>query len=143
MTTPDRPYTDDDLRTEAARQLAALAQDHDFMGIGEQMLGTEIPSKLPPAEADGAEGMHWDDLPDDDFDAAQHSIDDLLTKAADLSEWAIGLGADELEPGGYVLKIGSAARQIARVHFAFDPGLPEPVRASLVEGLAQTIADSL
>ena len=44
----DRPYTDDDLRAEAARQHAALTEDPDFMGVGEQMQDQEIESLLPP-----------------------------------------------------------------------------------------------
>ncbi|MDX2628616.1 hypothetical protein QBA57_28750 [Streptomyces scabiei] len=54
----DLPYTDDDLRAEAARQHVALTEDPDFMGVGEQMQGSEIESMLPPKEADGAEGPH-------------------------------------------------------------------------------------
>jgi len=136
----ERPYTDADLRTEAARQLALSAQDPDFMGIGERMEGADIESTIP----DGAEtGRQWDGLAPHDFDAAQREIDDLLTKAADLSEWAIDLGADGLEPTGHVLKVGSATKHVARIHFAFDPDLAEDVRTSLVEGLAQVIADSL
>ncbi|MGV2914464.1 hypothetical protein [Streptomyces alfalfae] len=35
MTMTETPYTDDDLRTEAARQHASLTDDPDFVGVGE------------------------------------------------------------------------------------------------------------
>jgi hypothetical protein len=138
--TADRPYTDEDLRTEAARQHALSAEDPDFMGIGERMEGAEIESHTPPAEADGAEGMHWDDLAPHDFNAAQRSIDDLLTSAADVSEWAINLGADGLEPSDeHLITLGADDKPIARIHFAFEPGMPDEMRTGLVEGIGQAI----
>lgn len=72
----DLPYTDTDLRAEAARQHAGLTEDPDYVGIGEQM-DDEI----------------WRGLSEDDYDAAQRSIHDLINGAADVSEWAVNLGA--------------------------------------------------
>jgi hypothetical protein len=137
----DRPYTDDDLRTEAARQHAALTEDPDFMGVGEQMQATEIESLLPPAEADGAEGPHWDELLDEDqFDEAQRKIHDLINGAADVSDWAINLGADDLEPSAdHVVTVEAEGRPIARIHFAFEPGMPDEMRDALVQGIGQAI----
>ncbi|MEE1817997.1 hypothetical protein PUR59_30520, partial [Streptomyces sp. SP18ES09] len=77
---PEQPYTDDDLRAEAAKQLATLAEDPEFMCIGERMEGSPIES---------ADDSTWDQLDDEDFDAAQRSIDDLVSNAADTSEWAV------------------------------------------------------
>lgn len=85
----DSPYTNADLRAEAARQLALSTEDPDFMGIGERMEGSKIPSRGD---------YQWDQLDDADFDNAQRGIDDLLTDAADVSEWAIALGAAGLKP---------------------------------------------
>lgn len=143
-TAPDRPYTDEDLRAEAARQHVALTEDPDFMGIGEQMQDTEIESLIPPEEADGAEGTHWDELLDEDqFNEAQRQIHDLINGAADVSEWAINLGADGLEPSGEHLITVSAdngvERPIARIHFAFEPGMPEEMRTAFVQGIGQSI----
>jgi hypothetical protein len=140
--TTDRPYTDADLRHEAARQLAALAEDPDFVGIGEQMVDSEIPSKLPPAEADGAEGMHWDDLPADDFDAAQRAIDDLICGAADLSEWAVNLGADGLEPVGHVLGMEAGDTPLVRVHLAFHPDMDDAARTQFAMRLGLLMSDN-
>ncbi|WP_060888686.1 hypothetical protein [Streptomyces scabiei] len=136
----DRPYTDDDLRAEAAAQYATLLTDPDYMGVGERMEGSEIESLLPPEEADGAEGMHWDDLSREDFDAAQRSIDDLLTSAADVSEWAINLGADGLEPLPEQLSAQTDNGPYFRLHFAVRPDMSDDMRRALVEGVAVEIA---
>ncbi|MFJ8110462.1 hypothetical protein [Streptomyces sp. NPDC096132] len=134
----DRPYTDEDLRAEAARQHTALTDDPDFMGVGEQMEGRRIPST-----DDGLGGMGWDGLPNEHYDEARRKIHDLINSAANVSEWAIGLGADGLEPGGHSLTVGAADKPIARIHFAFEPGMPERMRIALVEGLGQFIANAL
>jgi hypothetical protein len=102
VTSPDLPYTDADLRAEAARQLANLAEDPDFMGVGEAMETNIVPSTEKP-DVIGA-GRSWDSVLRENaddferFETAQTKIHDLITGAADLSEWAINLGADDLEP---------------------------------------------
>ncbi|MDT0270616.1 hypothetical protein RM844_30520 [Streptomyces sp. DSM 44915] len=131
----DRPYTDADLRAEAARQHHAITEDPDFVGIGEQMESTPIPSR-PDDD--------WDDLDDDAYEAAQRAIDDLLGGAADVSRWAIDLGADGLQPSTeHALTMQADERPIVRIHFAFDPDMPTEMRNALVEGLGDAIADHL
>ncbi|WP_406444460.1 hypothetical protein OHB14_36495 [Streptomyces sp. NBC_01613] len=145
---PDRPYTDEDLRTEAARQLATSMEDPDFMGIGEQMDGAFIDSTVvdPDESGQGREpitGTTWDQLAPHEFGEAQREIDDLLGKAADVSEWAINLGADGLQPDGHVVTLGADDKPIARIHFAFEPDMPDDMRTALVEGIGEAIADAL
>lgn len=120
------PYTDDDLRAEAARQHAALTEDPDFMGVGEQM-----------------DDEGWRSLSADDFDAAQRSIHDLITGAADISEWAIDLGADGLEPLDAMLNMQTQTGPLVRIHFAVRPDMPEEMRTALVEGVGMEIAKYL
>lgn len=48
-----QPYTDADLRAEAARQLGALTEDPEFMGVGEQMNGADISSRGPEEDEEG------------------------------------------------------------------------------------------
>ena len=122
----DRPYTDEDLRTEAASQYATALRDPDFMGIGEQM-----------------DDVTWRSLGPDDFEAAQRSVDDLLTKAADVSEWAIDIGAEGLEPLDSVLSMQTSTGPLVRIHFAVRPDMPDDMRNALVEGLAMEIAKYL
>lgn len=130
--TADRPYTDDDLRAEAARQLALSAEDPDFMGISERMEGSKIPSR---------DDVQWDQLGDHDFDTAQRAIDDLLNKAADLSKWAVDLGVDGLEPSPNVLGIEAGETPLVRVHFAFNTEMPEDARRELVMHLGAAMRD--
>jgi len=140
----DHQYTDDDLRAEAARQHAALTEDPDYMGVGEQMQGQEIESLLPPEEADGAEGPHWDQLLDEDqFDEAQRKIHDLINGAADVSQWAVELGADGLEPDEHKITLKVDERPIVRVHFAFAPELSETSRDLFATALGEVAAREL
>lgn len=134
----DLPYTDADLRHEAARQLKNATEDPDFMGIGEQMTGTVIPSRQ------GQPRACWHDLDDlegDAFGDAMRAIDGLLSKAADLSAWAIDLGADDLEPTGHLIEIDGPDGEVAvRVHFAFAAAMPSPLRDEVVVDLTNAIA---
>jgi hypothetical protein len=139
----DQPYTDEDLRAEAARQLFGAQQDPDFVGISEQMDGSRIESTVTDPEAPAhtvAGGRTWDMLAPDDYDRAHRAIDDLLGKAADTSTWAINLGADGLEPSdGHVITIDGDGKPIVRIHFAFEPGMDDDMRTALVQGIGQAI----
>ncbi|MFE2047936.1 hypothetical protein ACFXAS_05475 [Streptomyces sp. NPDC059459] len=129
----NHPYTDDDLRAEAARQHAVLAEDPDFMGVSEQMQGQEV-------TPDG--GVNWDDWSDETFEAAQREIHSLIQGAADVSEWAVNLGADNLQPSTEHAITLNAGRPIARIHFAFEPDMPEEMRTLLVEGIGDAINEA-
>lgn len=139
----DRPYTDEDLRTEAAHQHYTATTDPDFVGIGEQMDGSRIESTVTDPDAPAhtvAGGRTWDMLAPDDYDAAMRSIDNLLGNAADTSTWAVNLGADGLEPSNeHVITIDGGDKPIARIHFAFEPGMDDDMRTALVEGIGQVI----
>lgn len=136
----ERPYTDDDLRAEAARQHHTLTGDPDFMGVGEQMQDQEV---TPGG------GVAWDDFSDKTFDAAQSSIHDLITGAADVSEWAVNLGADGLEPDAHTIQLGvqegedGEDKPQIRMHFAFAPDLPDADRDRFVMELSKVVARNL
>ncbi|MGY1579190.1 hypothetical protein [Streptomyces sp. MN13] len=146
----DHPYTDDDLRAEAARQHATLTEDPDYMGVGERMEDAWVPSV--ETTEDGS-ARTWkqllvtEDGDDEDYTAygeAQEKIHALINGAADVSEWAIDLGADGLEPSAdHAITINGNNRPIARIHFAFESDMPEEMRTALVEGLGEAIADAL
>lgn len=131
----DLPYTDADLYAEAARQHHALTEDPDFMGVGEQMDGRRIPST-----DDGLGGMGWDGLPDDHYRAAQRRIHDLINDAADVSEWAVQLGAAGLSEtvthGWHCSGRGwDLAVQIAH-HQQIDPGVLDAIDAAVKGAVA-------
>ncbi|WP_240649196.1 hypothetical protein [Streptomyces sp. Z26] len=138
-----QPYTDADIRAEAARQHALSLDDPDFMGIGERMNDTEIPSFTTEDEPGLVEGTTWDALSREDFDAAQRAIDDLLAGAADVSRWAVDLGADGLEPVDGQLTADTGDGPLFRIHIAVRPDMPEDVRTALLEGLGMEIAKYL
>ncbi|GHA95257.1 hypothetical protein GCM10010330_56760 [Streptomyces tendae] len=146
----ERPYTDTDLRAEAARQHATLTEDPDFMGVGEQMEAAWVPSV--ETTEDGS-GRTWkqllvveDETGDDEdyaaYDEAQRKIHALIRGAADVSEWAVNLGADGLEPSTEHEITLNAGRPIARIHFAFEPSMPEEMRTDLVEGIGDAINEA-
>ncbi|GAB2731535.1 hypothetical protein [Streptomyces bullii] len=140
----DRPYTDDDLRAEAARQHATLTQDPDFMGVGEQMSGRFVRYEVVDPDHGGlmpAPGSPcWDDLDEDQYDQAQRKIHDLINGAVDVSEWAVSLGADGLEPTNHTVTLDNADGPFIRLHMAFHPDMPEHDRARFAMGLMKVIA---
>ncbi|MGW4028210.1 hypothetical protein ACWEFL_02640 [Streptomyces sp. NPDC004838] len=142
---PDTPYTEDDLRAEAARQHRDLTRDHDAMGVGEQMDGESIPSTVIDLEPETGEPLElcraWSHLTDDDFDAAQRSIHGLITGAADTSAWAIALGATGLAPGpSLAYQSTTAGTYDVAVHVATGPHLRDAARDELLAELADAIS---
>ncbi|MFI0268607.1 hypothetical protein [Streptomyces luteogriseus] len=146
----DRPYTDDDLRAEAARQHAALTEDPDFMGVGEQMEDAPVDHT-----DDGETSLTWGELlvPQgagasyEAFDEARRKIHALINGAADVSQWAVNLGADGLEPTEHVVQLGvdpgDGDRPRVRMHFAFHPDMPDADRDYFVMGLSKVVLRNL
>ncbi|MEV7793381.1 hypothetical protein AB0O68_15520 [Streptomyces sp. NPDC087512] len=146
----DRPYTDDDLRAEAARQHAGLTEDPDFMGVGEAMEDAWVPSVETTEDGSArtwkqlfvVEDETGDDEDDTAYAEAQEKIHALIRSAANVSTWAVSLGADNLQPStGHTITL-NAGRPIARIHFAFEPGMPEEMRTLLVEGIGDAINEA-
>lgn len=148
--TTELPYTDTDLRAEAASQYAGLTEDPDFMGVGEAMQDRLVPSTAVEPDSDDT-GSTWEELlpydsgygENEAYNAAQRKIHDFIRGAADVSEWAVDLGADGLEPSTDQVTVNGDDRPIVRVHFAFDPAMPTAARSAVVAGLGQALADLL
>lgn len=149
-----RPYTDDDLRAEAARQHATLTEDPDFIGVGERMEYTPIPSTVVDLEPETGEPLEmsrsWHHLGEDDFTAAQRDIRRLIKGAADVAGWAVNLGADGLEPDGHTLQLGmkeagddDSERPFVRLHFAFHPDATDAERDRFVMELSKVVLRNL
>src|SRR5690606_13017057 len=133
---------------------ATLTDDPDYMGVGEQMDGTLIPSTVVDLEPETGEplemGRAWSQLSDHDFDEAQRDIHDLINGAADVSEWAINLSVDGLEPDGHALQLGAKAAgdhdsemPFVRLHFACHPTATPDERDRFVMNLTKAIAGHL
>ncbi|MFF1348456.1 hypothetical protein ACFVZJ_21175 [Streptomyces sp. NPDC058322] len=133
------PYTNADLRAEAADQHNYLTEDPDFMGIGEAMDDSIVTS------TEDGPNLTWGDLlPDEDaFNDAQKKIRTLIVGAADVSKWAVHLGADGLEPINTNLTIKNrAGEDRVRLHFAFAPDMDEDKREAVMEVIADAIRQS-
>ncbi|MGE9282301.1 hypothetical protein ACP4B2_27655 [Streptomyces rochei] len=155
--TTERPYTDDDLRAEAARQHAVLTEDPDFVGVGEQMEDRHIQSTVIDEDPDFApEGATWAGALDPEGDGtdayaeAQRKIHNLINGAADVSEWAVNLGADGLQPDGHTLQLGTKGpaeedpdQPFVRLHFAFRPDAPAEDRDRFVMELSKVVLRNL
>ncbi|WP_405479974.1 hypothetical protein [Streptomyces anulatus] len=114
---PEKPYTDEDLQAEAARQIKYTLDNVETDGL------------LEASTYDLGNGRRWEELPEGDWREALRSIDELVEGAADVSEWAVNLGADGLEPDSRALDAGE--RRV-RVHLAFAPDISDDDRADLV-----------
>lgn len=122
----DRPYTDADLYAEAARQHAVLTEDPDFMGVGEQMDGDAT----------------WGRLSEDDFELAQNRIADLIGDAADVSKWAVQLGAAGLTPHEPIAIRSTTAGWEVAVQVATTDQLTDTARADLLDAIRDAVTST-
>ncbi|MER7047756.1 hypothetical protein [Streptomyces jumonjinensis] len=142
------PYTDADLRAEAARQHAELAKDPYFMEVGEMMQSAPVAHTV-----DTSTPVSWRDLlrgtgGDRQYSEAQGCIHDLICTAADTSAWAIALGIDGLEPEEHTLTVGydpgnGVDTPRVRLHFAFHPDLDHDARTRFVMELSRRVLANL
>lgn len=87
------PYTDDDLRREAARQYAEIVSQPDLLEVGDEMRARPIASTAGDSPE---KALIWGQLSGDDFHDARNEVQELLDDAVDLSRWAVDLGASVL-----------------------------------------------
>ncbi|MET7933445.1 hypothetical protein [Streptomyces sp. NPDC005322] len=139
--TTDRPYTDDDLRTEAAICHLALSSAPTVDDIRRHLPDAFVESHRD--EDSGPEATWSAVVGETGLASVAERVHTLIEGAADVSEWAINLGADGLEPDEHSITLGAAEKPIARIHFAFEPGMPDEMRTALVEGIGEAIADAL
>jgi len=123
----DLPYTDADLRHEAARH------------FGDDMNGLEILVAM-------TDHAPWQGLDTDDFNTAHSQITQLIEGAADVSEWAVNLGADGLQPDGHHADFGhhpDGPVPLMRVHFAFHPEADDTDRHALAQLATEAVQAAL
>lgn len=133
-------YTPADLRAEAANQHYNLSCDPDHMGVGEAMDTETIPStgqtltwrQLLPADADDGEA----------YGAAVDEIHGLIDGAANVSSWAVDIGADGLRPSRTAITLGGAEQPLARVHFAFALDMAPEMQSDLITSVNAVLAQS-
>lgn len=117
----DRPYTDADLRHEAARLHARAATKAD------ELIRPLVQRK-------------WGEQADPEaIDEACDEIVTLLDGAADVSDWAITLGAARLRPvRTHAVRLTTGGYPVA-VHIAIDPELTDAARDELTAELTKAI----
>lgn len=126
------PYTDEDLRAEAAREVKYTLDNIDTDGL------------LEASTHELGDGSRWEQLSEGDWREALRQVDDLVEGAADVSEWAISLGADGLQPHARVIDIGWNDGPLdARIHIAFRADMPPEEREHLVTDLSNAIAGTV
>lgn len=148
----DRPYTDEDLRAEAARQHLVLTEDPDFMGVGEAMEDRYVESTFVDGdedEPDGETGSTWGELlpynHDDGnaYNAAQRAIHDLINGAADVSEWAIQLGAAGLTPHPAMAWQSTTGGYDVAVQVATTRMLTDDARDELITEIRKAVSETV
>ncbi|WP_432010145.1 hypothetical protein [Streptomyces cucumeris] len=133
----DRPYTDADLRAEAASCLSALSIRPTPQDIRRSLPDTYIDSHRTP---DSGRDATWADVVGEDgLDAPAGEIHALVEGAADVSGWAIQLGADGLRPVTHELTWSAGPQPIVRVHFAFHGGVSDEARDYLVQAVGEAL----
>ncbi|WP_069883586.1 hypothetical protein [Streptomyces luteocolor] len=133
----DRPYTDADLRHEAAICLLALSTTPGAADIRRWLTGAYVESR----RNDDRSGPTWDDLlTEDELDEVSSKVHALVENAARLAEWAVHLGADGLEPLPEQLSAQTDNGPWFRLHFAVRPDMSDDMRRALVEGVGREIA---
>lgn len=146
MAQPALPYTDADLRAEAARQHASLTDDPDFMGVGEMMDGQFVRYEVVDPEHGGLMPPpgtpRWDELSEDEFDEAQRKIHDLINGAAYVSDWAVALGVAGLTPHPPIaIRCTTTGWEVA-VQIATAPDTTDQARDELLRELRTAITET-
>jgi hypothetical protein len=138
----DRPYTDDDLRTEAARQYAEALRSPDLLEVGDEMQGQPIPSTVVDLEPDTGEPLEmsrtWGQLSGDDFHDARNEIHELLDSAPDVSRWAVRLGTCYLRQTTELAWGHGDAWDLA-VQVAHRPGISDDLHQALVGAVRDAV----
>ena len=125
----DRPYTDDQLTAHAVWLLKTHGDSLESLTITET------------ASDHGIDTSQWGG---DEWDAYVEAVEKVIHAAPALTEWAIRLGADGLQPSDeHVITLDAGPRSIARIHFAFEPGMDDDMCTALVEGIGAAMAKHL
>jgi hypothetical protein len=141
-------YTEDDLKDAASVVFAALVTDVDRVRVAELIADEEVTSLAPQDAPDDVHGVTWSGLLEDEGDEtpeyteAAERVHGLVTKAADVSEWAVNLGASGMTPLDAVVDIVFDGAPGVRLMFAINPEvIPLEHRNKVVARLAAGLAE--
>ncbi|WP_327671876.1 MULTISPECIES: hypothetical protein [unclassified Streptomyces] len=138
----ERPYTDDDLRDQAAGLIQCISSPPTLDDVKQWLTDAWIPSIR--TEDSGPEATWGGILDAGEVRTAADHINSLIEGAADTSTWGVHLGADNLVPSTeHQLTLDGDDKPFARILFAFEPDMSDEMKNSLVTSLAQAIAEAL
>ncbi|MFF2100900.1 hypothetical protein [Streptomyces sp. NPDC058202] len=129
----DVPYTDNDLRAEAADQLRAAVADAT---LSESLVieGHKIPSRGD---------TQWDQLSDDDFHEADREISEFVEYAVDIARWSVDLGANGLKRTNELAwGRGGDAWDLA-IQIAHRSGLSDELRTAITSAVRIAVDTAL
>jgi hypothetical protein len=145
-TVTNQPYTDDDLRREAARQYAEALHNPGLIDVQDGMQGTPIPSTVVDLEPETGEPLEmsraWHQLSGDGFHDARNEVHELLESAVDLSRWAVDLGACGLRKTTELAWGHGNAWDLA-VQIAHRPGVAPELHEAIVSAVQTAVTDAL
>ncbi|MEV5082887.1 hypothetical protein AB0K74_30065 [Streptomyces sp. NPDC056159] len=112
---------------------AAVGEAAADRGEGEQRdTGHEHPAPAEPVAQSG-----------EAYNTVQRKIHALINGAADVSKWAVDLGADGLEPEDHTLTVDGDDTPLVRLHCAFSPDIDDRARIAFMTRLASVMANAL
>lgn len=126
------PYTNGDLRAEAARQYAEILRDPDRLEVQDEMQGTPIPSRA-------SDGILWQQAGVDDFHDAVNQVHELLKDAPDLSRWAVDLGANGLKTTSELTWGRHDNAWDLAIQIAHRPGLKDDLREAITAAVREVV----
>jgi len=126
-----RPYTDDDLRAEAARQIKHTLDNLDTDGL------------LEASTYELGDGQRWEQLDERDWREALREVDELLDSAADVSRWAIDLGAGGLTPRATHGWLSTTGSWEVAVQIATSDELTESARNELIAEIRKALDETV
>lgn len=139
--TADLPYTDNDLRAEAALCLSALSTSPTVADILRWLPGAYVDSH----REEDRKSHTWGDLLDNTGLAeVARKIHGLIGDAGNVvgalnsARWLIDLCADGLEPSEQQLTLGRDEPRV-RIHFAFAPDMSEADRRDFIAEIAAAV----
>ncbi|MCX4809041.1 hypothetical protein OG601_47090 [Streptomyces sp. NBC_01239] len=142
----ETPYTDDDLRNEAALCLFALSTSPTVADILRWLPGAYVESH----REEDRSGHTWGDLLDNTGLAkAARKIHGLIGEAHNavgalsIARWLVDLDADGLEPTTHEVTFDNADGPFIRLHLAFHPSMPEHDRQRFHAGIKQALRDAI
>ncbi|MGW7617345.1 hypothetical protein ACWGLG_16060 [Streptomyces antimycoticus] len=141
----DSPHTNADLRATAAEVVATAIREITPSEIADRMDRNYVQS-TNPGDGNGrtwAQLLNRGDLDTTEFLATRQQVDDLIRDAADVSEWAIQLGAANLTPHPAMAWQSTSGRYNVAVQVATANDLIPAARDELITEIRKAVDETV